>query len=68
MEHGVGVVGLGHAFGQAADGKEAAEEHIDGSQVSVVASAVLCVCCPSLSVACYHCLLPLTPDPERDRS
>lgn len=30
MEHAVGVVGLGHAFGQAADGKEAAEEAIDG--------------------------------------
>jgi hypothetical protein len=64
MEHGVGVVGLGHAFGQAADGKEAAEEHIDGSQVSVVASAVLCVCCPSLPVACYHCLSLVAIDPR----
>mmetsp|Transcript_68863 Transcript_68863/g.100856 ORF Transcript_68863/g.100856 Transcript_68863/m.100856 type:complete len:279 (+) Transcript_68863:184-1020(+) len=30
MEHGVGVVGLGHGFGQGGDGKEAAE---DGSHV-----------------------------------
>ena len=33
MEHGVGVVGLGHGFGQGGDGKDAADEGLDGSQV-----------------------------------
>jgi len=33
MEHGVGVVGLGHGFGQGGDGKEAAEDGMDGSHV-----------------------------------
>jgi hypothetical protein len=32
MEHGVGVVGLGHGFGQAGDAKE---EELDGSQVLI---------------------------------
>ena len=33
MEHGVGMALAGHNFGQAADGKEQAEEAIDSSQV-----------------------------------
>lgn len=33
MEHGVGVVGLGHGFGQAGDGKETEDGGMDGSQV-----------------------------------
>ena len=45
MEHAVGVVGLAHAYGQAADGKEAAEEALDGSQVRRIAAAAL-VCPP----------------------
>ncbi len=43
MEHAVGVVGLAHPYGHAADGKEAAEEALDGSQVRCIADAVLCL-------------------------
>ena len=41
MEHAVGVVGLAHAYGQVPDGKEAAEEALDGTQVRCIAAAAL---------------------------
>lgn len=43
MEHGVGVVGLGHGFGQAGDGKETEDGGMDGSQVSLLIYPGACV-------------------------